>query len=154
MGWGWQQERTAPLELLAHKALCMQLQRLQLCCTCCDICAYQQPKKCSCMVPMCCCDMSCSFTEIRKDACFILGLLAVKPEYQHQIAAARALPGWCPRLVVGYMAAVVRHMRIDSVHCLHLLTLSGAHKEYGCLEAAAAVPAQAYQRHVFRTPSC
>lgn len=39
------------------------------------------------------CCLSCSFNEIRKDACFILGLLAVKPEYQHQIAAARALPG-------------------------------------------------------------
>jgi hypothetical protein len=37
--------------------------------------------------------VACSFNEIRKDACFILGLLAVKPEYQHQIAAARALPG-------------------------------------------------------------
>jgi hypothetical protein len=35
----------------------------------------------------------CSFTEVRKEACFILGLLAVKPEYQHQIATAQALPG-------------------------------------------------------------
>ncbi|WIA37724.1 hypothetical protein OEZ86_014604 [Tetradesmus obliquus] len=34
-----------------------------------------------------------SFTEVRKEACFILGLLAVKPEYQHQIATAQALPG-------------------------------------------------------------
>lgn len=30
---------------------------------------------------------------MRKEACFILGLLAVKPEYQHQIATAQALPG-------------------------------------------------------------
>lgn len=37
--------------------------------------------------------VAASFTEVRKDACFILGLLAVKPEYQHQIAAASALPG-------------------------------------------------------------
>lgn len=37
--------------------------------------------------------LSCSFTEVRKEACFILGLLAVKPEYQHQIATAQALPG-------------------------------------------------------------
>ncbi|KAF8058408.1 hypothetical protein HT031_005532 [Scenedesmus sp. PABB004] len=34
-----------------------------------------------------------SFTEVRKEACFIIGLLAVKPEYQHSIASAQALPG-------------------------------------------------------------
>lgn len=56
----------------------------------------------ACCVP-CCAVLSCSFTEVRKDACFILGLLAVKPEYQHQIAKAKALPG---RLVVAAWKAV------------------------------------------------
>eukprot|EP00879_Flechtneria_rotunda_P007709 GHRR01008082.1.p1 GENE.GHRR01008082.1~~GHRR01008082.1.p1 ORF type:complete len:625 (+),score=228.53 GHRR01008082.1:277-2151(+) len=34
-----------------------------------------------------------SFSEIRKEACFILGLLAVKPDFQRKIAEADALPG-------------------------------------------------------------
>jgi len=34
-----------------------------------------------------------SFDDIKKEACFVLGLLAVKPEYQAQIASAGALPG-------------------------------------------------------------
>eukprot|EP00882_Tetradesmus_deserticola_P001982 GHRQ01002125.1.p1 GENE.GHRQ01002125.1~~GHRQ01002125.1.p1 ORF type:complete len:177 (+),score=48.99 GHRQ01002125.1:224-754(+) len=45
-----------------------------------------------------------SFTEVRKEACFILGLLAVKPEYQHQIATAQALPGLVRLLQVRRLA--------------------------------------------------
>ena len=34
-----------------------------------------------------------SFDDVKKEACFILGLLAVKPEYQAAIASAGALTG-------------------------------------------------------------
>lgn len=34
-----------------------------------------------------------SFDDVEKEACFILGLLAVKPDYQAAIAAQGALPG-------------------------------------------------------------
>ncbi len=36
--------------------------------------------------------LCCSFEDVEKEACFILGLLAIKPEWQAQIAAAGALP--------------------------------------------------------------
>lgn len=42
------------------------------------------------------CTCTCSVSpreELEKEACFILGLLAVKPEYQSRIAACGALPG-------------------------------------------------------------
>ncbi|GBF96006.1 hypothetical protein Rsub_08821 [Raphidocelis subcapitata] len=37
--------------------------------------------------------LSAGFDDIKKEACFILGLLAVKPEYQAAIVGAGALPG-------------------------------------------------------------
>ena len=36
---------------------------------------------------------TCSGEEVEKEACFILGLLAIKQEHQHAIADAGALPG-------------------------------------------------------------
>jgi hypothetical protein len=53
----------------------------------------------------------CSFTEVRKEACFILGLLAVKPEYQHQIATAQALPGLVKLLQVRRAAG--QHLNLQ-----------------------------------------
>jgi len=41
----------------------------------------------------------CSCDDIEKEACFILGLLAVKPEYQTAIATQGALPGLVNLLV-------------------------------------------------------
>ena len=38
-------------------------------------------------------EMLCSAEEVEKEACFILGLLAIKQEHQHAIADAGALPG-------------------------------------------------------------
>ena len=35
----------------------------------------------------------CSGEEVEKEACFVLGLLAIKQEHQHRIADAGALPG-------------------------------------------------------------
>lgn len=37
--------------------------------------------------------LQCSCEEVEKEACFILGLLAIKQEYQASIAEAGALPG-------------------------------------------------------------
>jgi hypothetical protein len=34
-----------------------------------------------------------SFEDVEKEACFILGLLAVKPDFQQRIASAGALTG-------------------------------------------------------------
>lgn len=46
---------------------------------------------------------------MRKEACFILGLLAVKPEYQHQIAQANALPGLVKLLAAHNINTPPRH---------------------------------------------
>lgn len=54
---------------------------------------YKQQTQCSALAHQCHLPCLCSFTEVLKEACFILSLLAVKPEYQHQIASAQALPG-------------------------------------------------------------
>ena len=35
----------------------------------------------------------CNGEEVEKEACFVLGLLAIKQEHQHRIADAGALPG-------------------------------------------------------------
>lgn len=35
----------------------------------------------------------CSSEDVEKESCFILGLLAIKPEHQHSIADAGALAG-------------------------------------------------------------
>ena len=48
------------------------------------------------------------FDEIKKEACFILGLLAVKPEYQAQISQAGALPGLVKLLRAHKPTAVTR----------------------------------------------
>eukprot|EP00877_Chromochloris_zofingiensis_P000485 jgi/Chrzof1/10437/UNPLg00364.t1 len=49
-----------------------------------------------------------SFEEVEKEACFILGLLAVKPDYQAQIAAAGALPGLVRLLKQHRMMSMTR----------------------------------------------
>ncbi|KAI8471320.1 MAG: armadillo/beta-catenin repeat family protein [Monoraphidium minutum] len=51
---------------------------------------------------------SAGFDEIKKEACFILGLLAVKPEYQAQISQAGALPGLVKLLRAHKPTAVTR----------------------------------------------
>jgi hypothetical protein len=84
-------------------------------------------RKRSCSTQCFCCRVSCSFTEVRKDACFILGLLAVKPEYQHQIAAARALPG---RLVVLSTRCCIQCYQTSTgccIQCYHSVTESQPH---------------------------
>lgn len=48
------------------------------------------------------------YDEVKKEACFILGLLAVKPEYQAQVAAAGALPGLVRLLKAHKPSAVTR----------------------------------------------
>jgi hypothetical protein len=48
------------------------------------------------------------FDDIKKEACFILGLLAVKPEYQAQISQAGALPGLVKLLRAHKPTAVTR----------------------------------------------
>jgi hypothetical protein len=50
----------------------------------------------------------CSYDDIKKEACFILGLLAVKPEYQAQISDAGALPGLVALLRAHKPTAVTR----------------------------------------------
>lgn len=49
-----------------------------------------------------------SFDEVKKEACFILGLLAVKPEFQAAIASAGALPGLVKLLRAHKPTAVTR----------------------------------------------
>jgi hypothetical protein len=45
---------------------------------------------------------------VKKEACFIVGLLAVKPEYQAQISSAGALPGLIKLLRAHRPTAVTR----------------------------------------------
>ena len=49
-----------------------------------------------------------AFDDVKKEACFILGLLAVKPELQAAIASAGALPGLVRLLKAHRPAAVTR----------------------------------------------
>jgi hypothetical protein len=46
--------------------------------------------------------------ELEKEACFILGLLAVKPEYQSRIARCNALPGLVRLLREHRMTSVTK----------------------------------------------
>jgi hypothetical protein len=80
----------------------------------------------------------CSFTEVRKEACFILGLLAVKPEYQHQIATAQALPGLVKLLQVrlGALRQLLAHAvcvsQASSVHKLQSVVQLVLHTQLAC----------------------
>jgi hypothetical protein len=51
---------------------------------------------------------ACSYEDIKKEACFILGLLAIRPEFQTRIAAAQALPGLVRLLTAHRTTAVTR----------------------------------------------
>ncbi len=87
------------LRAAGHPYLCGWRQRMpdhSSCrpCNCCCRCCRRRHRSHSALATVAAAAAACcSFSEVRKEACFILGLLAVKPEYQHQIAGAQALPG-------------------------------------------------------------
>jgi len=53
-------------------------------------------------------ESSVSYEDIKKEACFILGLLAIRPEFQTRIAGANALPGLVRLLSAHRTTAVTR----------------------------------------------
>ncbi len=58
--------------------------------------------------------------ELEKEACFILGLLAVKPEYQSRIARCNALPGLV-RLLREHAADALTNLAHENVEIKNMV---------------------------------